>query len=492
MKTASILIVEDESIIAAVIKSSLLHFGYEVMGPAASGEEALALAGQSRPDLVLMDIHLEGAMDGIDAAQEMRVRFRVPVVFLSAYAEDPTLLRAKLVEPYGYILKPFENRNLRITIEMALYMHQQEEKLRIREGRLNFLMSSIPALIHSSRSSGDFRVTFVSDSVWRLFGYAASEFIEDSGLWRSLLHPEDAARAIANLELAHRTGSAESEYRLRHQDGTYRWVSDQIRLVGDAASPGSEMIGILVDITERKEMESALRQTTADLHALSVRLQAVREEERATIARELHDSLGQHLTGLQIGLMWADRQFQAGKPSEFSAIHDQIVSMVPIVERLTEQTQTICTTLRSSVLDDLGLAAAIEWQVADTAKRSGLKFSLALPGDQEIELDADLALGLFRILQEALTNVLRHARATQIDVGLSAVDGAVELVIADNGRGFTPGTRVGTKALGLLGMRERASGFGGTVEFLSEPNKGCIVRVRVPASTKARLPEPDS
>jgi CheY-like chemotaxis protein len=130
MDKPRLMIVEDEAIVAADLAGQLAEMGYEVACSAASGEEALIIAAQVRPDLVLMDICLQGVMDGIDTAQKMREDLSLPVVFLTAHAEANTLLRAKCVEPFGYILKPFENRELKIVIEMALYKHQIESELK--------------------------------------------------------------------------------------------------------------------------------------------------------------------------------------------------------------------------------------------------------------------------------------------------------------------------------------------------------------------------
>ena len=161
--------------------------------------------------------------------------------------------------------------------------------------------------------------------------------------------------------------------------------------------------------------------------------------------------------------------------------------MVPMVERLTEQTQTLCAALRPNVLFELGLVAAIEWQAEDTAKRNGLDLSLALPAD-ELELEQGCALALFRIVQEALTNVVRHACASRVGIRLESVGGGLELVIQDNGSGFAPDSTTGPRALGLLGMRERAIAFGGTVEFLNPPGMGGNVRVRMPCDQNPSPP----
>lgn len=236
----------------------------------------------------------------------------------------------------------------------------------------------------------------------------------------------------------------------------------------------------------RKRAEEALRQSAADLHTLAVRLLAVREEERASLSRELHDDFGQHMTALQFDLMSADRHLQTSGFCDLAVLRDRIAGMVPLVERLIEQMQTICAELRPGLLDNLGLAAAIEWQAEEVAKRTGLVCTLSLPADDE-KMDRDIALALFRIVQEALTNVVRHAQATRVEVRMHASGSERELEIQDNGRGFSPESASGPKALGLLGMRERAGAFGGSVEFLSERGKGTLVRVRMPSVTRCAI-----
>jgi signal transduction histidine kinase len=235
----------------------------------------------------------------------------------------------------------------------------------------------------------------------------------------------------------------------------------------------------------RKRVEGDLCQSAADMHALAARLQGVREEERAALSRELHDNLGQHLTAfaLQFESVCMESHALADGPSELAILYDKITGMVPLVERLIEQTQSICAALRPGVLDELGLVAAIEWLAEKTAKRTGMVITLSLP-TEDVDVDKDIALALFRIVQEALTNVARHAQATRAEVGMHADGSGWEVEIQDNGRGFIPSARLGPKSLGMLGMRERAVAFGGTLNFLSEPGKGTTVRVRMPGVTQ--------
>jgi len=229
------------------------------------------------------------------------------------------------------------------------------------------------------------------------------------------------------------------------------------------------------------------RFSKGDLQVLAARINAVREEERASLARELHDFFGQHLTALQIELTWAARHLQSPPPVNLQLLYDKIVAMASVIERLTEETQTLCAELRPSVLDDLGLLSAIEWQVEDTAMRSGLIGKLSLPA-KDLELDDGCALALFRIVQEALINVVRHAHATQVDVMLHTEDHDLVLEIQDNGQGFPPAARRGAHALGLLGMCERINAFGGTMEFFNRSGHGACVQVRLPYRPQHRQP----
>jgi len=326
-----------------------------------------------------------------------------------------------------------------------------------------------------------------SDETFRIFGYAPGAFRPTMELFSKSVHPEDlAALQAAITEAWARHSPLGVDHRIILPDGEERIVHEQAYVTCDAAGHPEKWMGIVQDITARQRAEDALRKSAADLHALSARLQAVREEERTAISRELHDSLGQHLTSFQVELMWMDRHLQTARPPDLVELYDRIVALEPLVERLTEQTQAICSSLRSSVLDELGLAAAIEWQAQETAKRTGLVCTVSLPCD--VALDKDVALALFRIMQESLTNVVRHAQATHVAVSLHAAAGAWELEVRDDGRGFAPGSISGPGAIGLLGMRERAGVFGGTVDFLGGPGQGATVRVRMPVGAKGAGP----
>jgi PAS domain S-box-containing protein len=238
-------------------------------------------------------------------------------------------------------------------------------------------------------------------------------------------------------------------------------------------------IGIGIDITERQRAEQALQASIKQLRALAKQLQRVREEERKMLAREIHDELGQTLTGLKMDLAWLKSNLPPAMEPEPLLLSETMDSMVELADRSIQEVRRLITQLRPPVLDNLGLEAAIEWQVGDLRQRTGIagEFVSSLKG---LTLDPNLATALFRILQEALTNVARHALATHIKIRLGKNDGALLLEIEDNGRGITASELEDSQSFGIMGMRERALVFGGEVNFIGQPGKGTTVRVLIP------------
>jgi PAS domain S-box-containing protein len=227
------------------------------------------------------------------------------------------------------------------------------------------------------------------------------------------------------------------------------------------------------DITKRKHAEDALR-------ALSARIRSTREEEGARIAREIHDELGGVLTGLKWDLEKIDNTLDSSTDcSHISEIRERISGMTGLIETTINTVRRIASELRPGVLDDLGLVAAIEWQIEQFQSRSGLTCHWT-NNTSEIDLTRERATAVFRILQEILTNVLRHARATNLYVKLSRSKDYFELEVKDDGQGITESQLMNTQSLGLLGMKERALLVGGEVHITGKEGGGTTVVVRVP------------
>jgi signal transduction histidine kinase len=246
----------------------------------------------------------------------------------------------------------------------------------------------------------------------------------------------------------------------------------------DAAGRITGHFGIQRDVTDRTLAARELEQSRAELRALAARLQAIREEERTRIAREIHDELGQALTALKFDLAWlGSKRGSARNSGAFRVDESSITSRI---DETMEIVRRIASELRPSVLDQLGLEAAVEYLVQDTARRTGI--TVTLEADDFPRLPDDLASHAFRIIQEALTNVVRHSKATRVEVSVRRAGQAIILGVRDNGVGFAPGSLSGVRSLGLVGMRERALACGGTVMVQGKPGEGTLIVVTIPVA----------
>ncbi|HZI48737.1 MAG TPA: PAS domain S-box protein, partial [Pyrinomonadaceae bacterium] len=235
--------------------------------------------------------------------------------------------------------------------------------------------------------------------------------------------------------------------------------------------------GVHTDVTEQRVMTRALEDSHHQLRLLSGHLQAVREKERIDLARELHDSLGQSLTSIKIELSVVQRELGENGSKPGAAVFEKFAEINKQLSDTIRTVKTISTELRPGVLDKFGLAAAIEWQAREFSRRSGIKCEFKAPG-VKLNLSPDKSTAFFRILQEGLTNISRHAHATQVKIRLRKGKRAVSMTIIDNGKGITQEQINAPSSLGLLGMRERAESIGGSFSIEGTPQKGTIMCVR--------------
>ena len=239
-------------------------------------------------------------------------------------------------------------------------------------------------------------------------------------------------------------------------------------------------VALTREIAERRRAEEHLRHSEENLRALAARLHSVREEEWTRIAREIHDELGQALTGLKMDLTWVAKKL----PSDQKTLTAKTQSMFDLIDQTIHSVRKIATRLRPEVLDELGLAAAIEWQAKEFQKRSGVRCRLSLLGNAPLAIDRERSTAAFRIFQELLTNIARHAKATRVDITMGLEAGALLLEVGDNGVGMDESAVFSPKSLGLLGMRERVLPFGGNVEIAGVRDQGTKVRVSIPLGLK--------
>lgn len=291
--------------------------------------------------------------------------------------------------------------------------------------------------------------------------------------------PEDGQALVERLMAARGVAGAFShEYRVRREEFEVRWLVLYARTELQDERP-SRMYGTIVDITERKRAETRLRKALKQLHDLHRHVQAVREEERTRIAREIHDELGQSLTGIRMEISFVRQRLGRLDDREAAGVMiGQTEQVTQMIDDTIRTVRRIASELRPGVLDELGLAAAVEWVAQDFGRRCAID---CIVSTEDIELDGQTATTVFRICQEALTNVARHAGATEVVVDLRLEPRRLVLTVADNGIGMAPDSE--RRTLGLLGMRERAELAGGTLR-IDGGGKGTVVELCIPRRSK--------
>ena len=341
-------------------------------------------------------------------------------------------------------------------------------------------------MVYCVRLVPEFRFEYLAGAVAAITGRSREDLYADPRVVLEAIHPRDAALVEQLIE-----DPAEVQRRLRatlvlrwlHPNGRVVWAEHRRVPVYDADGEMVAVEGIARDVTDRVEAQHRLRRSRQQLRRLAAQVQSAREDERTAIARELHDELGQNLTAIKlevertVGLFLRD-QLQP-------RVVDRLQSLVGLIELGIAAVKRLATELRPATLDHLGLAEAIEWEAQEFRSRTGLRCRVEASTDGR-RLSSDQQTVIFRIFQESLTNIARHAKASAVDVTLSERSGVVELQVRDNGRGISTRDLHDPRAIGLLGMRERATLIGATCHVVGRRGRGTLVRIRV------RLPTVDS
>jgi len=321
---------------------------------------------------------------------------------------------------------------------------------------------------------------YISPSVRAVLGFSPEELSTlsyEKAL--AMIHPEDRAGAQAAFAQLEKSGKEELEYRMRTKSGEYRIFSSHVSFIRDQEERPLYRDGSIRDITVRKQAEAALLRSQKEalqkeqLRALAARIQQAREKERTMVARDLHDQIGQILTAIKMDMTWMARKM----PRAHEEIHERLARTIELTSDGMRSVRRICSGLRPGVLDDLGLAAAIEWQAKEFTSRTGIPCEVSIPS-AELRLNSECSSAIFRIFQESLTNVARHAEAKSVRASLIEEDETVVLIVQDDGRGFKESEGAGS--LGILGMKERAQGCGGELKITSSPGNGTTVTIRIP------------
>ncbi len=475
MPLENILIVEDDEPLAHAVGELLKRLGYVVVGIADSGDAALRLAVGRRPDLALMDIEILGRMDGFQVAETLRRQHNVPVIFLTGRADDETLERVRGSGSFGYLRKPFRQEELKTGIELALIRHRRESHLQRREESFAAAIQSTEDAVFLATPEG--RVTFLNPAAERLTGWSTGR-----ALGKPLADVVDLNGDGAGLEAVIRAatqGEFMHEMVLRTRTGQLVPVEVSASRVRDGIRGDCGAVLVVRNVTARKQYEAGLKRSEKELRSLAGHLEGAREAERTRIAREIHDELGQLLTGFKFDLAWVEKKLVAQPALPETGVLDKVRAMTSQVGEMVQCVRRISAELRPGILDELGLAAAVEWQAGDFQKRTGIRAHVGAELSDR-PLPREVVTALFRVLQESLTNVARHAEARNVRIRLREEDAQLVLQVADDGRGITDEELGKTGVFGLMGMRERILPLRGQCNVRGAAGCGTTVRVTVP------------
>jgi signal transduction histidine kinase len=267
--------------------------------------------------------------------------------------------------------------------------------------------------------------------------------------------------------------------RNKAKDGVFYWVDTTIVPFLNETGKPYQYVVIRSDITEKKNAEELLKHSLDDIRRLASHLEKIREEERIAVAREIHDELGQQLTVLKMDIYWLNKNLSLADQNQIARMKD----LLQTIDNTISSVRRISSELRPGILDDLGLIAAFEWLLRDFEKRSGVKTRLRSEIN-EVTVDLNTKTALFRIFQESLTNVARHAQASEVEAFLKHEQQDLLITIKDNGKGFVISSIEGKKTLGILGIKERIGIIKGVYTIDSTPGKGTTIEIRVPVSSQ--------
>lgn len=511
-----ILVTDDNPMALYLFETLLQNHGYEVI-TASNGIEALSLAQSGNIDLIISDI-LMPQMDGFQLCRKLKSDERtkhIPFIFCTAaYTDTKDEAFALSLGAVRYLVKPIEppvfmgilkevldeyanvprqtpplpvaeettflnEYNQRLTKKLEDKMFELESlnaQLRESEAKYRELIENAYDAVLVIRPAST--LSFVNPRFCEMTGYSYPEAL--TLYFEDLLHLDDLPQFARQREalINHKLASFESSFRLTAKSGTMVDVEGRFNLLFH----GQTEVGIqaiLRDVTERKLAEHQLRDSHKQLRQLAAHLQTVREEERASLSHEIHDELGQLLTAIRMRLKGMERSL----PTDPQILSAELAEALELVSQTLQIARRIAVNLRPPILDDFGLWAALEWQIQEFQKYSGIRCLLE-PLPLTVELDPNCATGLFRICQESLTNVARHAQASEVAIGFTQRPDQLVMQIRDNGKGISTADLAQRRSLGILGMRERALAFGGEFNIQGHQH-GTTITITIPMRNEA-------
>jgi two-component system sensor histidine kinase UhpB len=356
---------------------------------------------------------------------------------------------------------------------------QEEIDLAASVARFQSFVEQLPGMPYIRRLDPTGSYLYVGPRILELSGFTQEEWCRDSQLAKQQVHFEDREKIERSYRSAlAKNGSYAVDYRIYRKDGALRWWHDEARVMTDHNGQPLFLQGAVLDITERRQAQEELERSHSELQDLVNMLDSLRTEEQKRLAHEMHDDLGQLLAAMKIDLSTLQQHVQRQDEEAvkyLKSINDLVDAMVTSVRR-------IIANLPPKIIDDLGLLPALKSMIGNFESRYHIKCSLEVSG-QELEVDTHIATAVYRMMQEALNNVAKHAHATLVRITVHCTDTLIELSISDNGVGISPDSFHKAGSFGLIGMRERAVALGGHMKIKSSPLGGTSLSISIPTNT---------
>jgi two-component system sensor histidine kinase UhpB len=450
---------------------------------AETAAQGLELVHAEKPDCVLLDYHLpdQNGLEFLSSLANAAGEIDVPVMVLTGGDNAAVAVELMRCGARDYLNKDAERQYLDLLPGAILRMLRGQQILEAKrqaEAKFRTLVEQIQAITYISSLGESGSMQYVSPQIADL-GFAPREWLAGREFHIKHIHPADrdaTQKAIINSLV--NGDPLRVEYRLIAKDGRELWFRDEAKAVVDESGRKLFQQGILVDITQSKAAEDALRQSQEALRSLAAHQETIKENERKRIAQEIHDELGGLLTGIKAYVsVSVERSVQGGMPRD-----PLLMDASHLADEAIEAVRRVIADLRPSVLDQLGVWEALEWYANEIEKRcSGLVCSCVIDATAlSAAIDSERSTMLFRIVQETLTNVVRHAEASQVSIHAKEQGGVVVVKIQDDGKGIEAAPLHDRQSWGILGMHERAMHFGGVLTITSEAGLGTTVVLRLP------------
>jgi len=489
-RALDILLVEDSPDDAELLTQTLLQAGLALdLRRVDSGADMAAALGERSWDIVISDYNLPG-FSGTEALQLLRTHSDyIPFILASGRIGEEEAVAMMKSGADDYVMK---DRLARLVPAVVRSLREARNRLDARlaqlalhesEARFKAIVSNMPGMVFRLELGADLspRFTYVSDGCQALLDTPAESLTRDASAFFDRVLPDDLSALMASMQAAFRQrGNWNWEGRIRIAGSNeVKWID--LRSRSRVYDSGMCWEGIVSNISQNKIADLEIRRSHQNLARLSAHIETAKEQERSRIAREIHDDLGGTLTAIKIMLL---RLGQGVQPEAAELLH-RLHSTEALVDGAMEITRRIATELRPGILD-LGVVAAIEWQAAEFEKRMDMRCQVTCAYN-DIQLDGKISIAVFRIFQEALTNIAKHAGATQVEVELETDAGSVMLQVHDNGRGIADQDLSKPQSFGILGMQERARSLGGELR-VRRTRSGTAVTLRLPCACDVQQP----